>query len=245
MKTPPIEHFWKLRSFTPTKEQQQAILHFKGPLFLTAGPGSGKTRVLLWRTLNLLVYQDVKPEEIFLSTFTEKAALQLKDGLRSLLASVTNATGRPFDISGMALGTVHSICNSIISDRRFTDDGQRKHPPNVMDELSQYFFLYNRNRWIELIDGLGFKNEEDSQRSINMFIANRNSSSRHEAVQNTLKLFNRLSEEMLDVKKFKKGDEVLLRMLKMYEKYRQMFQPQANLYFPMKLNSNCSLRYKR
>jgi DNA helicase-2/ATP-dependent DNA helicase PcrA len=59
--------------------------HTDGPLFLTAGPGSGKTRVLLWRTLNLMVFHNVKPEDIFLSTFTEKAALQLKDGLRTLL----------------------------------------------------------------------------------------------------------------------------------------------------------------
>lgn len=223
---PSIEHFWKLKNFSPTKEQQQAIHHTKGPLFLTAGPGSGKTRVLLWRTLNLVVYHSVQPDEIFLSTFTEKAALQLKDGLRSLLASVTNETGRPFDISGMALGTVHSICNTIISDRRFAPEGQRRHAPNVMDELSQYFFLYNRNRWIELIDKAGFKNEEDAQRSINLFIANKNSSSRHEAVQNTLKLFNRMSEEMLDPRKIKKGDEVLLKMLLMYEHYRKLLNEQ-------------------
>ena len=70
---PPIEEFWKEKKFEPNEAQRKAILHTEGPLFLTAGPGSGKTRVLLWRTLNLLVYHDVKPEEIFLSTFTEKA----------------------------------------------------------------------------------------------------------------------------------------------------------------------------
>ncbi len=55
-------------------------MHVDGPLFLTAGPGSGKTRVLLWRTVNLIVFNDVKPEEIFLGTFTEKAAHQLREG---------------------------------------------------------------------------------------------------------------------------------------------------------------------
>src|SRR5688572_89147 len=106
-----LSYFFGKTGFKPTPKQEEAILFNGKPLFLTAGPGSGKTRVLLWRTLNLIVYQNVKPEEIFLSTFTEKAALQLRDGLRSLLALVTNETGQPFDISKMGIGTVHSICN--------------------------------------------------------------------------------------------------------------------------------------
>lgn len=76
-----IEYLWELAKFKPNPAQKKAILHKDGPLFITAGPGSGKTRVLLWRTLNLMVFHGVKPEEIFLATFTEKAALQLKQGL--------------------------------------------------------------------------------------------------------------------------------------------------------------------
>ena len=65
-----IEDLFRSKGFAPNENQQKAILHLDGPLFLTAGPGSGKTRVLLWRTLNLIVFEGVKPEEIFLSTFT-------------------------------------------------------------------------------------------------------------------------------------------------------------------------------
>jgi superfamily I DNA/RNA helicase len=36
--------------------------------------------VLLWRVVNLIVFKGIKPEEIFLSTFTEKAAHQLHEG---------------------------------------------------------------------------------------------------------------------------------------------------------------------
>ena len=87
VKLPPIEDFWAEKGFPPNDAQKRAILHTDGPLFLTAGPGSGKTRVLLWRTLNLIVYHEVNPEKIFLATFTEKAAAQLRDGLLSLLGN--------------------------------------------------------------------------------------------------------------------------------------------------------------
>ena len=85
---------WADVGFTPNPAQEQAIGHIAGPLYLPAGPGSGKTHVLLWRTVNLIVFHGVKPDEIFLSTFTEKAALQLKEGLRGLLAIASRHTER-------------------------------------------------------------------------------------------------------------------------------------------------------
>jgi len=54
-----IETLWAQAGFSPNQQQRDAILHIEGPLFLTAGPGSGKTRVLLWRTLNLIVFHGV------------------------------------------------------------------------------------------------------------------------------------------------------------------------------------------
>src|SRR4026208_1679075 len=92
-----IETLWAEMEFKPTPNQKDAILHVDGPLFLPAGPGSGKTRVLLWRTLNLIAFHHIKPEEIFLSTFTEKAAHQLREGVRTLLAAASNYTAKPYD----------------------------------------------------------------------------------------------------------------------------------------------------
>lgn len=191
----PIEYFWRKTGFTPTPKQKEAILHVSGPLFLTAGPGSGKTRVLLWRAVNLIVYNNIKPSEIFLSTFTEKAALQLKEGLKSLLALVSNENGKAYDLSEMSLGTVHSICQSILKDRRFSESLERKHPPVIIDELAQYFYLYKRSFWKEIIKAADMEDEEVAQRTINTFLADSDSSSRHRAVQNCISLFNRFSEE--------------------------------------------------
>ena len=101
-----IETLWTHAGFEPNDWQREAIMHTDGPLFLTAGPGSGKTRVLLWRTLNLIVFHEVPAEEIFLGTFTEKAALQLRQGLTMYLSDATRLTGRAYDLSRMPLGTV-------------------------------------------------------------------------------------------------------------------------------------------
>ena len=133
-----IQDLWRAARFTPNHAQRDAILHTAGPLYLPAGPGSGKTRVLLWRTLNLIVFHDVPPEAIYLSTFTEKAALQLREGLQVLLGHVTNITGRPFDLAQMYVGTVHSLCRRILSDRRFSVGRERIRPPHLLDGEARF-----------------------------------------------------------------------------------------------------------
>jgi DNA helicase-2/ATP-dependent DNA helicase PcrA len=228
MSIPSLEHLWKIKGFTPNDSQREAILHTEGPLFLTAGPGSGKTRVLLWRTLNLIVFQKVDPKKIFLATFTEKAAHQLKEGLRSLLGLVTNQTGIPYDISGMSIGTVHSICQNILidPDRRFTIDGNRSRPPILLDELSQYFKVYNKSFWLELLKAGEYykgenpdKEQEIAQREINKYLYGKDVYSRHLAVTNVIKLFNRFSEENLNPSNVSTTDDILAKLIKMYAFY--------------------------
>lgn len=142
-----LDTLFDAAGFSPNPAQREAILHTHGPLFLVAGPGSGKTRVLLWRTLNLLVFHGVDPSQIFLSTFTEKAAQQLKDGLLSLLTPVTRLNGRTFDLSKMYVGTVHSLRHRMLEDRAFSPGRARLDIPTVMDALDQYFHLASNGFW--------------------------------------------------------------------------------------------------
>jgi DNA helicase-2/ATP-dependent DNA helicase PcrA len=221
-----IEYYWALKKFDPNEKQKKAILHVDGPLFLTAGPGSGKTRVLLWRTVNLIVFHDIKPRKIFLATFTEKAAHQLKDGLRSLLGLITNESGQPYDISGMAIGTVHSICQDILVDRDRSFSDERSSSPILLDSLSQYFKIYRRSFWRELLNAGGYlisddieKDEEYAQREINNYFDGKDWYSRHYAATNLIAIFNRFSEENLKPTEIKTNDEILQRILKMYNFY--------------------------
>ncbi len=216
-----LEELWELNDFTPNDNQKAAILHTDGPLYLPAGPGSGKTRVLLWRTLNLIVFHDVKPEEIYLSTFTEKAAHQLVEGIRTLLAHATNLNGKPYDISRMYVGTIHSLCNRIITDRRFARNMTRHPRPSLLDDIEQYFYLSRQWRWEKLAGELNWgESQEEINTAINVYFR-KNSSSRHQAVVNCLALFNRFSEECIDPQKAmgKVEDERLRGLLGMYERY--------------------------
>ncbi len=193
-----IEDLWSLVDFKPNDHQREAILHVDGPLFLPAGPGSGKTRVLLWRAVNLIVFHGVRPEQIFLSTFTEKAAKQLSDGIRSLLGLVSNLTGQPYDLAGMYLGTVHSLCQRVLSDRRrFFSDRHRPRPPVLMDDLGQYFHLYERSNW-ETMTRAASLNPNSAAETINRLLNGQDSPSRHRAIEALRPYFNRFSEELLD-----------------------------------------------
>ena len=62
--------------------QKLAVEYSKGPLLLVAGPGSGKTRVIIERILHL-VNSGVKPDEILCLTFTKKATEEMSQRLEN------------------------------------------------------------------------------------------------------------------------------------------------------------------
>ncbi|OFW70187.1 MAG: hypothetical protein A2065_04310 [Alphaproteobacteria bacterium GWB1_45_5] len=81
-------------------EQLKAVENTEGPLLVLAGAGTGKTRVLIARLVNILVQNKAYPSQILAVTFTNKAALEMKERTAVLL-------GRSLD--GLWLGTFHSI----------------------------------------------------------------------------------------------------------------------------------------
>ncbi len=65
--------------------QAQAVLHDSGPLAVLAGPGTGKTRVIVHRIAHMLAERHVLPESIVAVTFTVKAAQQMRERLARTL----------------------------------------------------------------------------------------------------------------------------------------------------------------
>jgi len=69
----------RFHAHAPNPQQQTCILHDPAvALMIVAGPGSGKTTVLVLRALRFVFVEAWMPEQIVLTTFTRKAADELR-----------------------------------------------------------------------------------------------------------------------------------------------------------------------
>jgi len=84
--------------------QSLAIQHVHGPMLVIAGPGSGKTAVLVERVKNLVLEHGVNPSNILVITFTKAAANEMKQRFeREVQISRPEISGR------VSFGTFHAI----------------------------------------------------------------------------------------------------------------------------------------
>ncbi len=81
--------------FTP--EQTLAIERRRGELLLDAGAGSGKTSVLVERFVRAVEEDGIGVNQILTITFTEKAAAELRERIRTRLRAVRRRSGRARD----------------------------------------------------------------------------------------------------------------------------------------------------
>jgi len=87
------------------REQQQAMEHKDGPMLVLAGPGSGKTEVIIRRTRKLIQDYQVAPSSILVVTFTKAAAGQMRERFLHLCGA---------EKSQVTFGTFHGIFYGIL-----------------------------------------------------------------------------------------------------------------------------------
>ena len=107
------------------KEQTSPVLDTEGAVLVIAGAGSGKTRVLTSRIAYLILEKKVSPSEILAITFTNKAALEMKQRLEKIVG----------DVSDMWVSTIHSMCVKIL--RRDIDKIGYDKNFTIYDELDK------------------------------------------------------------------------------------------------------------
>jgi DNA helicase-2/ATP-dependent DNA helicase PcrA len=106
-----------------TEAQRRAVLHENGPMLVLAGPGSGKTRVITRRIAHLISLGH-PPRRILALTFTNKAAEEMRNRLRTM------------DVpDGALLCTFHALCLRLL--REFA--GRAGLPPSfsIWDQADQ------------------------------------------------------------------------------------------------------------
>lgn len=123
-------------------ENQQKVVEYNGnkPLLVEAGPGSGKTRVIIERVKFLINELKVNPSSLLVITFTRKAANELKDRLYEDIPKNI--------INEMQISTIHSFCLDFLK--------KRGNVTNLIDDDSGE----KRRLFIQKYKyKLGFKNE--------------------------------------------------------------------------------------
>ncbi|MQF82924.1 AAA family ATPase [SAR202 cluster bacterium AD-802-E10_MRT_200m] len=112
-------------------EQSKAVTHLGGPMLILAGPGSGKTRVIVHRIAYLISVGGIEPHRIFAATFTNKSSRELRERLNVLIGG--------FQGEKVNAGTFHGLCA-----RMLREEGTRI-------GLEPNFSIYDTNDSIAVI----------------------------------------------------------------------------------------------
>lgn len=107
---------------TLNEEQRRAATQIDGPVMVFAGAGTGKTRTLIARIINMVQNEHINPRNILAITFTKKATAEMRERLALYMED---------QASLVSISTIHSLCNRI---------------------LRRYIYLLGYERDFEIID---------------------------------------------------------------------------------------------
>ena len=133
--------------------QQQIADYTEGPVLVIAGPGSGKTKTLVDRIVNL-VKKGVAPEAIMVGTFTEKAAKELITRISNRLL----ADNIQVNLNEMYVGTLHSIFLRFLEENREYTRLKRNY--RLFDQFEQVFTIFRHIKAASIAGKVNIVSEE-------------------------------------------------------------------------------------
>lgn len=187
------------------EEQREAINTLDGPVLIIAGPGTGKTKTLVERIANILTTKKTAPQKIILTTFTNKAAAELKIRINKKLKEI----GQDIDISSMYIGTMHSIWRRLIEENIHYSRFFQKFEI-MKSNYEQYHFIYKNLKHFRNVEGY------------NEYFQNVKISIEWEKVKHLVKRFNTLNENCIYIGEIRGQDKLSNFLKNSFELYEEL-----------------------
>lgn len=211
----------------PLNEEQKAVvLHENGPLWVVAGPGSGKTEVLVIRTLKLIFVNKVDPKSIIITTFTKKAAKNLFDRILRYANHIFTRfpdLHQEINLHSLRVGTLHSLCSDIMLESKTPAYENYR----LLDDNEQYLYVYEHSdlakdgpKYISIWEKFDFLFQGFDAITERRGWGNREyPPNKWRRTDATVSIFNRIVEDLVDINKMKNADEHWKLLGEAYEQY--------------------------
>ena len=204
------------RGYHLDEKQKNAVEYGDGQLWLLAGPGSGKSEVLVTRTLKLLCVDGIQPRSIFLTTFTQKAARNLEDRLATYLTALqsTDSSLKDVDLADIRIGTLHSLCNDILQEFRYSTYQNVR----LLNQVEQDLFTYHYTKISDFPDLAFWQNFDYAVRDWRNqnFLPNK-----WKRAKAAVTLFNHIVEDYVDIEQMRNAGGHWKTLAEFYRQYSQ------------------------
>jgi DNA helicase II / ATP-dependent DNA helicase PcrA len=121
------------------REQKEAVSTIEGPVLVVAGPGTGKTQILVLRIANILEMTDSQAKSILALTFTENAATNMRERLLPVIGTLAH---------DVTLSTFHGFCEQVRY--RYGEYFQKQKTMRMIDDIEKITLVQ------KIIKGEGF-----------------------------------------------------------------------------------------
>lgn len=152
------------------EKQKQALVTTKDSVLqIIAGPGTGKTKLLVARVAYLLLHFKLEPSQVIVTTFTKKAANEMKERLEILCQN-----RHDINLKMLHIGTFHSICYGYLNYYGHSLGINRGF--KLADKKDQTDLL---KKAIEKINSDELKSDKSTVKAIQSYISRQKSLGRH------------------------------------------------------------------
>jgi ATP-dependent helicase/nuclease subunit A len=163
---------------TELTSQQKLALATDKNIAVTAGAGTGKTRILVERYIHILLTEEVDIKEVLAITFTDKAAAEMMERVANSIDEFLNSKSAGINkaklfqiknrLNSAYISTIHAFCSRLLRenpieaevdpDFKIMNDFQntllqKESITEVLEIVNQ-----NRDEWIELFRFFGLSN---------------------------------------------------------------------------------------